>query len=214
VSGPIDGDAARRAAETELRKAAYHRDDPGLISRLISRAVDWLARRLDFVFSGSAGGSATLLLLVLLGASIAFAVLKAARSRALTRADRDSADPLRPSASADHRRLAEQYAASGQWDLAQREWLRAAVQTVEQRGILTVRPGRTGQEFAREAGEQLPSGRDVLSAAVEAFDLVWFGGRTATASDVATARAADEAARTARVERLGTERTDRFAVPR
>jgi hypothetical protein len=137
VSGPINGDAARRAAETELRKAAYHRDDPGLISR----AVDWLARRLDFVFSGSAGGSATLLLLVLLGASIAFAVLKAARSRALTRADRDSADPLRPSASADHRRLAEQYAAAGQWDLAQREWLRAAVQTVEQRGILTVRPG-------------------------------------------------------------------------
>ena len=73
---------------------------------------------------------------------------------------------------------------------ALREWLRAAVQTIEDRGVLPPRPGRTG------AGDR-PRGRVRCCPAAAAdagrrdharFDEVWFGGRPATDADVAPRR--------------------------
>jgi Domain of unknown function (DUF4129) len=198
VTDPASGSAAQRAAEAELRKAEYHRDDPDLRSR----ASHWLWRRVSSLFDGSTGSHATLLLLVLLLGAVIFAVVKAGPPRRTTRGvTMAEEDLLRPLAARDHRRLAAEYAAAGRRAEALREWLRAAVQTIEDRGVLTPRPGRTGAAAAREAGPVLPAAAAQLRAAMAAFDEVWFGARAATDRDVAVAQRAADGVLTARVER-------------
>lgn len=197
VADPIGGPEAQRAAREELRKLEYHRDDPSLVSRFL----DWVSRRLDTLFSGSAGGSALLVLVVLIAAVVIFAIVRAGPPRAAARAGRPDDDPLRPLASADHRRLAASLAAQGRHAEALREWLRALVQTIEERGILPATPGRTGAATAREAGPLLPTAADQMGAATRAFDEVWFGGRAATPGDVELARSAAELVTSARVAR-------------
>ena len=194
---PVSGDAARRAAQAELRRAEYHRDDPGLVERLLR----WLGHRIDTLFSGTAGGNVTLLFVILLASVVIFAVVRAGRPERTARRSASEADPLAPVEARDHRRIAAEYERAGQYADALREWLRATVRTIEERGVLDPLPGRTGSATAREAGELLPAVADELAAIMTAFDEVWFGGRTATAGDAAGAhRVADGVAR-APVER-------------
>jgi hypothetical protein len=207
ASGPIGGAAARHAAQMELRKAEYHRDDPGIVTRIL----DWLGERLDSVFSGTASGSATLLLVLVVAAVIALAVIRAGRPRRLARAHAQ-ADPLAAERSTDHRRLAADLERRGELAGAMREWLRATVQTIEERGVLDPRPGRTGAGVAREAGTAMPSVQDRLDAVVDAFDAVWFGRRAATPAEVAAAREIAEAVRSARIEAGSSDL--RYAMPR
>ncbi|PZS16775.1 MAG: hypothetical protein DLM57_09700 [Pseudonocardiales bacterium] len=206
---PTNGSAAQKAAEAELRRPEYHRDDPDLVQR----AVNWLTRRFNSLVEGSPGGSATLILLVLVLAAVIFAVVKAGPPRRLPRRPvLDDDDPLRPLAARDHRRLAAEFAAAGRRAEAMREWLRAAVQTIEDRGVLTPEPGRTGAAAARQAGPVLPAAAADLSAATNAFDEVWFGGRAATDGDVTVAQAAADGVLAARVERGPAGRND-YALP-
>lgn len=58
--------------------------------------------------------------------------------------------------------------------------MRAVVRSLEERALLDVRPGRTADEAAAEAGRSLPSHTDRLHAAARDFDDVTYGGRTAT----------------------------------
>jgi hypothetical protein len=205
---PISGPTAQQAAEQELRKGEYHRDDPGLIER----AFSWLGRRLADLVSGSSGGAALALAVALIAAVVIFAAVRAGPLRRMARsAPFQGDDPLRPLGARDHRRRAAELEAAGQLAPALREWLRAAVQTIEDRGVLDPRPGRTGAAVAREAGPYLPEVAHVLAAAMQAFDEVWFGGRPATSADVAAAHQAADAARGARIVRAGAAE---FAVPR
>jgi hypothetical protein len=200
IPGPISGAAARAAAEAELRRAEYHRDDPTVLSRVL----DWLGRRFDSVASGTPSGSATLVLVALLVGVVVFAVLRAGRPRRLARAAHAGGDPLRPDAGVDHRRQAAAFEELGQLAQAQREWLRAAVAAIEARGVLDPRPGRTGAAVAREAGAALPGIAAELDAVVAAFAEVWFGRRSATPADVVAAHRLADAARTARVNESTT----------
>jgi hypothetical protein len=211
LAGPIGGEAAHQAAINELRKAEYHRDDPGLTDRILT----WLVQRLGWLLSGTTAGSAGLLVLVLLGGVGIFAVVRARSARAGVRAQAaERADPLRPLHARDHRVAAERLAAEGRRAEALREWLRATVQTIEERGVLDPRPGRTGDDIAREAGVLLPSAADALTVAMDAFDLVWFGGRPATDADLVAGRAAAGAVRAARIERHAATAGAHFAAPR
>lgn len=210
-NSPVSGDAARQAAEQELRRSEYHRDDPGLFSRVIN----WVLERLGGLFSGTPAGSATLLFVVLLAAVIAFAIVRARSNRRIARAERSrAADPLAPAGGVDHRRRAIDFTARKQYDEALREWLRAAVQVIEDRGVLDQRPGRTGDEIAREAGRLLPSAAEALSRATIAFDDIWFGGRAGTESDATLGQKAADAARSARIERSSGAAPSGYAVPR
>jgi hypothetical protein len=208
---PVGGSAAERAAREELRKAQYHRDDPSLFSR----AVSWLLRRLDVLLSGSPAGNALLVLLVLLAAVVIFAVVRAGPPPRTARLrGPGTEDPLQPVASADHRRLATEFEAQGRHAEALREWLRAAIQSIEERGVLPPLPGRTGAATAREAGPLLPAAADGLRAATLAFDEVWFGGRAATAADVEVARVAADTVRSARVAQpAGAPSAPGYALP-
>jgi Domain of unknown function (DUF4129) len=206
---PIGGPPAQQAAEQELRKAEYHRDDPGLLERVFS----WLGRRLADLVSGGTGTAALTVAVALVAAVLIFAAVRAGPLRRLARsAAPDSDDPLRPVAAADHRRRAAELESAGQLAEALREWLRAAVQTIEDRGVLDPRPGRTGAAVAREAGPYLPEAAAVLAAAMQAFDEIWFGGRPPSRSDVLAAHRAADAARDARIVRTRT--STGFVVPR
>jgi Domain of unknown function (DUF4129) len=197
--GPVDGGPARRAAQAELRRREYHRDDPGLVDR----ALHWIGRHLDRLFTGSGGSHALLILLVVaLAAVVLIAVRAGAPARRGGAAPAAGEDLLAPVAARDHRRLAEQFTADGRRAEALREWLRAALAAIEERGVLPPRPGRTGAATAREAGPLLPAAAGDLAAATAAFDAVWFGGRAATDADVARARAAADAVVTSRIAGL------------
>lgn len=208
-NGPVGGDAAQRAARAEVARAEYHRDDPGLLSR----ALHWLGRRLDHLLNGGGGSHGLLIVLIVLAAiAIIFAVRAGVPSRARGDEPSVAADPLATVAAADHRRIAAQLAAEGRKAEALREWLRAAVATIEERGVLPPRPGRTGAATAREAGPLLPTVAADLATATRAFDEVWFGGRVATDADVAAAQAAADGTRSARISTASA--ADTFAVPR
>ncbi|GGY07633.1 DUF4129 domain-containing protein, partial [Streptomyces anandii] len=58
--------------------------------------------------------------------------------------------------------------------------MRAIVRSLEERALLDVRPGRTADEAAAEAGRTLPAHSDRLHAAARDFDDVTYGGRRAT----------------------------------
>ncbi|MGI8761920.1 MAG: DUF4129 domain-containing protein [Jatrophihabitantaceae bacterium] len=196
-AAPVGGSDAQHAAQQELSHDEYHRGGPGIVQRVLA----WFGRQLDALLAQSSGAShATLLLLVLLLVLVVFAVAKVGLPN---RAARDAAalgtDPLRPLGATDHRRRAEQFEAQGRRAEAVREWLRAAVQTIEDRGVLAPRPGRTGARTAHEAGPLLPAAAAQLRTATAGFDEIWFGGRPATNSDVAAAHSAADAVRSARI---------------
>jgi hypothetical protein len=192
---PVGGAAAREAARAELRHREYHRDDPGLVSRFLH----WVGRQIGALFTGGGGAHALLVgLLIVLAVIVIFVVRAGAPTRHVRNASEDL-DPLAPVAARDHRRIAEQLTAEGRRAEAVREWLRATVASIEERGVLPPRPGRTGAATAREAGPLLPAVAADLHAATTAFDEVWFGGREARDTDVAVARAAADGVATARV---------------
>jgi hypothetical protein len=209
ASGPVGGGAARDAARHELDNRDYHADDPGYTTRVLH----WIGRHLAELFTGGTGGHAVLLVLVVLGAVLIVFAVRAGLPRGAARGDgADAADPLAPIPARDHRRIAQQLAADGRRAEALREWLRAAVATIEERGVLPPRPGRTGAATAREAGPLRPSAAADLAAASRAFDEVWFGGRPPNDADVASAQAAADAVRSARLVADGA--TNGLAVPR
>ncbi len=207
IAGPITGPAARQAAENELRRAKYHQDDPGLLQRL----VDWIGRRIDSLGDFSPSGTATLLVVLLLGGLIVFAVARAGRPQ---RVISGAGEPgLGPEINVDHAARARALTADAHFAAALREWLRDTTRTVERRGVLDPQPGRTAAELARGAGAAMPSAADALTAAARAFDEIWFGERAAEAADAELGRMAATDVRTASIVRRDSS-VSGYAVPR
>jgi hypothetical protein len=99
---------------------------------------------------------------------------------------------------AEHRAAADAHSAAGRWADAVRERLRAVIRSLEERGVLDERPGRTADEAATDAGAVLPSSAAELRRAARHFDEVWYGGRTAGPESDALLRGLDERVRAAR----------------
>jgi hypothetical protein len=195
---PIGRDEARRAAERELSKGIYGRDEPGPITRAFDAVFDWIGRLLDRVVGGAPGGSFGPLVLLAVAAVLAAVVLW--RTGPIRRAARARAPKLELSGDlgpGEHRRRAEDYAAAGRFAEAVRERMRAIVRELETRGVLDPRPGRTADEVAREGGAVVPAIAGDLKAAAGVFDEVWYGGRAATPQSDARMRQADDRVRRA-----------------
>ncbi|MEV6206073.1 DUF4129 domain-containing protein [Kitasatospora sp. NPDC051914] len=171
---------ARDAARDELLNPAYHRHDPSLTQR----AMDWLDEQIGRLFGhlgeSMAGGSTGAVLALLLAAVVVTAVWwrlgtprrEAGRTEALF-AHRG------PRTADQHRAEAAARAAAGDWPQAVREQMRALVRALEERTVLDVRPGRTADEAAAEAGRALPDHAAALASAARTFDDVVYGERTA-----------------------------------
>lgn len=196
---PLQPDAAqaRRLLRAELADPAYHRDE----ASGVSRALSWFGRRvidlLDQVSQTSASGWALVLVATALLVGVVLAVRFAPARRARRGREPLFTDTAR---SADEmRRAADLAAASGDWDTAVRERLRAVIRDLEERGLLDERPGRTADEAAAEASQQLPGCAGALTDGARVFDEVCYGRRPARPADEAALRRLDEQVRSARV---------------
>ncbi|MGA5900725.1 DUF4129 domain-containing protein [Streptomyces venetus] len=173
-------DPAREAARRELSKRMYHENDPSLIQRALDAFWDWLGKLLNAASTATPGG--TLGLVVIILAVVALVAALWWRLGSPRRQPTSSATLFddRPRSAADHRAAAEAHAAQGHWNQAVQERMRALVRALEERALLDVRPGRTADEAAAEAGRALPAHTDRLRAAAHDFDDVTYGGRSAT----------------------------------
>ncbi|MFI1761991.1 DUF4129 domain-containing protein [Streptomyces sp. NPDC020800] len=176
----VPRDPAREAARRELSKRMYHENDPSLLQRALNAFWDWVDGLLHTAASATPGGTVGLLVVVL----FVVAVLAALWWRLGTPRRRPTSAPTlfddRPRSAAEHRAASESHAAQGHWNQAVQERMRAIVRSLEERALLDVRPGRTADEAAAEAGRTLPSHTDRLRSAARDFDDVTYGGRTAS----------------------------------
>ncbi|MET8640959.1 DUF4129 domain-containing protein [Streptomyces sp. NPDC004675] len=175
----IPRDPAREAARRELAKRMYHENDPGLLQRALNAFWDWVERLFTAASTATPGGTLGLVVIVL----AVLAVLGALWWRLGTPQRTPTASATlfddRPRSAAEHRAAAEAHAAQGHWSQAVQERMRAIVRSLEERALLDVRPGRTADEAASEAGRSLPGQADRLRAAARDFDDVTYGGRAA-----------------------------------
>lgn len=173
-------DPAREAARRELSKGMYHENDPSWFQRALDSFWDWVEDLFNSASTVTPGGPLGLVVVIL----VVVAVIGALWWRLGTpRRQPTSSAALfddRPRSAAEHRAAAEAHAAQGHWNQAVQERMRAIVRSLEERALLDVRPGRTADEAAAEAGRSLPAHTDRLRAAAHDFDDVTYGGRTAT----------------------------------
>ncbi|MGW2828377.1 DUF4129 domain-containing protein [Streptomyces sp. NPDC001286] len=176
----IPRDPAREAARRELSKRMYHENDPSLFQRALNAFWDWIDKLFGSAAAATPGGALGLVVIVV----AVLLVLGALWWRLGTpgRPPTSSAALFddRPRSAADHRAAAEAHAAQGHWNQAVQERMRAIVRSLEERALLDVRPGRTADEAAAEAGRALPSHTDRLRTAARDFDDVTYGGRRAS----------------------------------
>ena len=176
----IPRDPAREAAQRELSKGMYHENDPSWFQRALDAFWDWIEDLFSSVSTVTPGGPLGLVVVIL----IIVAALGALWWRLGPPRRQPASTPAlfddRPRSAAEHRAAAEAHAAQGHWNQAVQERMRAIVRSLEERALLDIRPGRTADEAAAEAGRALPSHNDRLRAAAGDFDDVTYGGRRAS----------------------------------
>ncbi|MFC8101617.1 MULTISPECIES: DUF4129 domain-containing protein [unclassified Streptomyces] len=176
----IPRDPAREAARRELSKRMYHENDPGWFQRALNAFWDWIDDLFSSAATATPGGTLGLVIVIL----AVVAVLGALWWRLGTPRRRAASGPAlfddRPRSAADHRAAADAHAAQGHWNQAVQERMRAVVRALEERALLDIRPGRTADEAATEAGRVLPAHGAGLRAAARDFDDVTYGGRPGT----------------------------------
>ncbi|MFF9777712.1 DUF4129 domain-containing protein [Streptomyces sp. NPDC013978] len=172
-------DPAREAARRELSKGMYHQNDPSWYERALDAFWDWLDKVFGAASTATPGGTLGLVVIVLAVLALVGALWW--RLGTPRRAPASSAVLFddRPRSAAEHRAAAEAQAAQGHWNQAVQERMRAVVRSLEERALLDVRPGRTADEAASEAGAVLPAHADRLHTAARDFDDVTYGGRSA-----------------------------------
>ncbi|MEU3188937.1 DUF4129 domain-containing protein [Streptomyces sp. NPDC006923] len=169
---------AREAAERELSKPMYHENDPNLLQRALDSFWEWIGKIFDSLSGAAPGGPLGLVVVVLIVMAL-FATLfwRLGTPRRVPGSAGGSLFDDGPRSAAAHRAAADTHAAAGRWNEAVQERMRAIVRSLEERALLVPRPGRTADEAASEAGNQLPAQADRLRAAAREFDDVTYGGR-------------------------------------
>lgn len=174
----IDSDAAHDAAQRELSKPIYPK------ASLTDQLWAWLDDLIFRIFNAGSsvpGGWITVgLLSLLLVVAVVVAVRIATRTMRTRRGGDGALFDHHELGSAEHRALAEQCAAQGDWAPAIRHRLRAVARRLEETAVLDPVPGRTATELAGDAGAALPGLKDELRRAADIFNDVTYGARTAT----------------------------------
>ncbi|MEU9364130.1 DUF4129 domain-containing protein [Streptomyces avermitilis] len=175
----IPRDPAREAARRELSKRMYHKNDPSLFERALNAFWDWVDRLFNAASTATPGGTLGLLVIVLAVLAVVGALWWRLGTPGSAPVSSAALFEHRPRSAAEHRAAAEAHAAQGHWNQAVQERMRAVVRSLEERALLDVRPGRTADEAASEAGRTLPVHAERLRAAARDFDDVTYGGRAA-----------------------------------
>lgn len=184
-----DADQAREWAEQELSRTVYQEAKPSLLDRFWRWVGDFLANLLD----GLSGVDPTLgvLLLAAGAAAVLAAVLFLIKPRLNARRRKELFDAEDIKVAVDHRLLAEEAAARGEWDTALAERLRAVIRSAEERVILEPRAGRTAAEAGRALAASFPAAAEEIAWLARRFDEVRYGHLGADSADAARARDLD-----------------------
>jgi hypothetical protein len=175
---------------------------------LLTRIMDAIGHFLSRLFNDTGhlpGGwwstIALLVVLVLVVAGVIFWI-RPAGSRRSSRLGVLSGTSL---SARDHRELAERLAADEDYGGAIVERMRALAAEIEERGILPVRPGRTADELAVQAGRTVPDLAGDFSVAAGIFDDVRYGGRDGTAAGYERISRLDDEVQAARAGALAAD---------
>ncbi|MGA3153390.1 MAG: DUF4129 domain-containing protein [Streptosporangiaceae bacterium] len=186
---------ARQLAWRELARPIYQ---PPPWDRLLHDVIGWLS---GLSIGGLSLGSGVALRVLLAVAAVAIVAAVAYWMGPTRRSRRRPGSPLLQGqrlGAADHRRQAEQLAAAGDYAGAIIETIRAIAVDLEDRGILSQRPGRTADELAIEAAGPLPGRATELQAAARLFDDVRYGDRPGTPAGYQQVHELDLSVRAAR----------------
>ncbi|MCH0543062.1 DUF4129 domain-containing protein [Streptomyces sp. MUM 203J] len=197
---------AREAAERELSKPMYGKDEPNLLMRAMDAFWDWVGELFTSASNATPGGLFGVVVIVLAVMALIAALWWRLGPPRRAAATADSLFEDGPRTASDHRAAAEQHAAAGRWNQAVQERTRALVRSLEERTLLDPRPGRTADEAAAEAGRSLPSHAAELRAAAREFDDVTYGGRTADQGTYQRLKNVDTAVQKARPQLESTPR--------
>ncbi|WP_236243379.1 DUF4129 domain-containing protein [Streptomyces sp. CC228A] len=170
---------AREAAERELSRPIYGKDEPNVLMRALDAFWEWLNDLFDTASTAAPGGLLGVAVIVLVVVGLVAALWWRLGTPRRTAGTADALFEDAPRTASDHRAAAERHAAAGRWNHAVQERMRALVRSLEERTVLDARPGRTADEAAAEAGRALPGHAGELRAAAREFDEVTYGGRTA-----------------------------------
>jgi hypothetical protein len=189
AGGPgVGRDQARELARRELARSIYR---PSLLSRWWHDVTRWLSS----VFHPAQGGEpnwlviAVLVVVVALAAAALFFWLGSPSA-----SRRQSGEPVirgRPRTADDYRRSAEKLAATGNYQEAIAELVRAIAADLEGRQILLAKPARTADELAAEATVAFPAESGELAAVARLFDEVRYGGRPGSQAGYERAQSLD-----------------------
>lgn len=209
ILDPIGRDEAREMARRELEKQVYQRDEPSWLERAWEDFAEWLRHLFEKApapeSQGSGGGWTSVVIVVAVVLIAVALVVWLMRGRRNPRSRKGPLLEDAPSTALDHREAAERHAEAGRWAEAIRERLRAIARDLEERAVLAVRPGRTADELAAEAGEAVPELAGELAAGVLVFDDVWYGDRPGTPEGYARMTELDERLRAARPKPLESD---------
>ena len=176
----IDRDAAHDAAQNELSKPIYPRASPA------DQIGEWLRDllyRITAAGSEIPGGWFTIsVLAILLVVAVVVTVRIARRTMRTARGTDHALFSAEELTAAQHRSIAEQYAAHGDWSAAIRHRVRALARHLEETGVLDAVPGRTATELARDAAAALPGLSAELFSAATIFTDGAYGEQPGTES--------------------------------
>jgi Domain of unknown function (DUF4129) len=177
----IDRDTAHEAAQRELDKPIYPK---GSAAQRIHEWIHELLYRIVEKGSSVPGGWLTITVLVALLVAAIVVAIRIARRMIRTRSGGDyqlfDAGQL---TAAQHRAIAERFAAEENWNAAVRHRLRAVARGLEENGTLEPAPGRTASELAADAAGRIPALAAELSRSATAFNDVTYGGRPGNRAD-------------------------------
>ncbi|NKZ07943.1 DUF4129 domain-containing protein [Actinomadura latina] len=209
ILDPIGRDEARELARRELEKQVYQRDRPSWLERWWDDFTEWLHQLFSQApnpeSQGSGGGWTSIAIIVVVALVAVGLVVWLMWGRRNLRSRKDPLLDGTASTALDHREAAERHAAAGEWAEAIRERLRAIARDLEERAVLSARPGRTADELAAEAGAAVPELAGELAAGVRIFDDVWYGDRPGTAEGYARMKELDERLRAMKPKPLETD---------
>jgi hypothetical protein len=184
-------DEARDAARQELERREYDEARPSLTYRALSWVIDKIQEGLAHAAGVPGGRLGVLLIVLVVGLLVAVLVVRL-RPSMRTAVSADLFEGAQVLTAAQHRQAADAAALRGDHAEAVRERLRAVVRSLEERGILDPRPGRTALEVSAEAAKSMPLLAEPLRRGAVAFERIWYGGQGADASAYAVLVAVDD----------------------
>jgi hypothetical protein len=203
-----DPELVRDLAGRILGGPPYRAGEPGTLRRTLDEVLDVIGRVLSQAFGAVGSSPAVAWTIALLGLVVlGLVVWRATRGATLgRRGPRAVPDAGRVRAAADWLAEADRHLAAGDLAAALRARYVGAVITLEERGLLDVRPGRTIRELDVELAARLPALAPPLAAAGRRVEPVVFAGRDATRADLEVVDAALAAVRAAGRVEVGAAR--------